>query len=64
MSKFKTISYLRKELQHLNQEIDHRIMSGKSYQKLAERHRGIVGKIDRTWNQMNFARAFKFLSLV
>jgi hypothetical protein len=64
MSKFKTISYLRRELQNLNQQIDQKILRGQSYQGLAERHRSIVSKIDKTWNQMNFARAFRFLSLL
>ncbi len=64
MSKFQTISYLRKELSSLNQEIDHRILKGQPYQKLAQKHKSIVSRIDHIWSQMNFARAFRFLSLL
>ena len=64
MSKFSTISHLRKELNSLNTAIDQRILAGKPYQKLALKHKMIVSKIDSIWSQMNFARAFRFLSLL
>jgi hypothetical protein len=64
MSKFSTISHLRKELNTINHEIDHRILRGQPYQRLAEKHKNIVTKIESIWSQMNFARAFRFLSLL
>ena len=64
MSKFKTISHLRKELNSINHEIDHRILNGQPYHRLAQKHKSIVAKIDGIWNQMNLARAFRFLSLL
>lgn len=64
MSKFSTISHLRKELNSINHEIDHRILRGQPYQRLAQKHKQITSKIDSIWNQMNFTRAFRFLSLL
>ncbi len=64
MNKFKTISYLRRELGELNSQIDSCIVSGRSYENLARRHKSIVSKIDRAYNEMNFSRALKFFSLL
>lgn len=64
MSKFKTISVLRRELENLNREIDSRIVRGRSYDKLAEKHKMIVRKIDDIYGQMSLARTFRFLSLL
>jgi hypothetical protein len=64
MSKFKTISFLRGELNKINSEIDECILRGKSYDRLAERHKAIVGKMDRLYRDMSFTRALRFLSLL
>ncbi len=64
MSKFKEISSLRRELNDINAQIDTCIVRGKSYDRLASKHKSIVAKIDRMYNEMNFARTFRFLSLL
>ena len=45
MSKHTFVKELRKEIAHLNEEIDRQIIRGRSYKSLAERHKVLVRKL-------------------
>jgi hypothetical protein len=47
MSKYNVASALQKELRKINQEIDQKIISGRSYYREARRHKSLLSQLSR-----------------
>lgn len=54
MSKGQLKSMLQRELQSLNQEIDRKIVRGKSYQREARLHKSLLSKVSRLESSAGF----------
>jgi hypothetical protein len=63
MSKHKIVSKIYKELKKVNEDIDQRILEGRSYRKEARYHRSLLSQLNHV-SRSPFMKSLRFISLL